>query len=511
MTTAMPAPGITACGAYIPRLRLQRSAIVRANAWANGALAALGKGERSMCNWDEDSVTMAVEAARDALAGSDRTRVRAVHLASTTLPFGDRQNAGICAEALNLGEDAATLDVTSSLRAGTTGLVNALNTVRGGGAEGGTVLFLASEHRRSRTGTPQELLYGDGAAALVLGRGEEAENGGADGNGGGNGAGSGRVVARLVGHYSASVDFVDHYRGQHDEFDYDWEERWVRDEGYLKIVPPAIARALERCGLEPAAIDRFLLPCSLRRVPEMVAQRAGIREEAVGDGLQAACGDAGAAHAILMLCRALEEAGPGERILVVGFGQGCDVLVFETTDAIRSLPRSPRRGVAGALARRAPEENYDRYLTFNGLVAKDFGKRAEGDRQTPLSTLYRNRRMLTGFVGGKCGRCGTVQFPKSHYCVNPNCGALDSQEDHPMADTPGTVKTWTADSLTFSIDPPAYFGMVQFEGGGRLMVDFTDVDRETFDIGAPVRMQFRLREVDPKRGFRKYFWKAVQS
>ena len=483
----MSSPGITAFGAYIPRLRLQRSAILRANAWANGALAAHGRGERSMCNWDEDSVTMAVEAARDALTGADRSAVSAVHLASTTLPFTDRQNSGICAEALNLGNDIATLDVTSSLRAGTTGLANAFGAVRAGAP--GEVLFLASEHRRSRTGTPQELLYGDAAAALRLGR---------EG-----------VIARLVAHHTVSVDFVDHYRGQFSEFDYDWEERWVRDEGYLKIVPPAVAEALRGAGLEPGAIDRFLLPCSLRRVPAMVATRAGIRPEAVADVMQQDCGDTGAAHAMLMLCRALEESSPGERILVAGFGQGCDVLVFEVTEAIRSLP--PRRGVSGALARRAPEENYDRFLTFNGLVDKDFGKRAELDRQTPLSTLYRNRRMLTGFVGGRCERCGTVQFPRAHYCVNPNCGALDSQVDHEMADTPGTVKTWTADSLTFSIDPPAYFGMVQFEGGGRLMVDFTDVDRETFDIGTRVGMQFRLREVDEERGFRKYFWKAVQS
>ena len=483
----MPSPGITAFGAYIPRLRLQRSAIVKANAWANRALAAHGRGERSMCNWDEDSVTMAVEAARDALSGADRSQVSAVHLASTTLPFTDRQNAGICAEALNLGSDLATLDVTSSLRAGTTGLVNALAGVRAGAP--GRILFIASEHRRSRTGAPQELLYGDAAAAVTLGREE--------------------VVARLVGHHSKSVDFVDHYRGQHSEFDYDWEERWVRDEGYLKIVPPTVAAALASCGIEPGAIDRFVLPCSLRRVPEMVARQAGIRPEAVADGMQQTCGDTGAAHALLMLCRALEEAQPGERILVAGFGQGCDALIFEVTDAIRGL--APRRGVAGALARRAPEENYDRFLTFNGLVDKDFGKRAELDRQTPLSTLFRNRGMLTGFVGGKCAKCGTVQFPKSHYCVNPNCGALGSQEDHPMADTPGTVKTWTADSLTFSIDPPAYFGMVQFEGGGRLMVDFTDVDRDTFDIGARVGMQFRIREVDAERGFRKYFWKAIQS
>jgi uncharacterized OB-fold protein len=212
---------------------------------------------------------------------------------------------------------------------------------------------------------------------------------------------------------------------------------------------------------------------------------------------------------VLLLVKALEEAGPGERILVIGFGQGCDAILLETTDAIAGA--RPGRGVNGCLDAGAAEDNYNRFLSFNNIVEKDFGKRAEVDRQTALTALYRNRKMLTGFIGGKCERCGTVQFPKERYCVNPNCGALDSQADHPMADTPGKVNTYTADSLTFSPDPPTYFGMVQFDGGGRLMVDFTDVDRDSFDIGAPVRMQFRIREFDEERGFRKYFWKAVQT
>ncbi|MEM7250707.1 MAG: 3-oxoacyl-[acyl-carrier-protein] synthase III C-terminal domain-containing protein [Pseudomonadota bacterium] len=479
--------GISAFGAYIPRLRLQRSAIIDANAWANSALAAHGKGERSMCNWDEDSVTMAVEAARDALGQIDRTSVDAVHLASTTLPFADRQNAGIVAEALNLREDLATLDVTSSLRAGTTGLLNALNTVAAGVS--GSVLYMASEHRRSQTGTPQELLYGDGSAALVLGR----EN----------------VVAKFVAGHTRSVDFVDHYRGQTAEYDYDWEERWIRDEGYLKIVPAAINAALEKADLSGSDIHYFALPCVLRRVPQMIAKATGISDDAITDTLQAVCGDTGAAHSLILLVNILEQAKPGEKVLVAGFGQGCDVAIFEVTEAIASLTK--RRGVSGSLARRAAETNYDRFLTFNNLVNKGFGKRAEADKQTALSTLYRNRKMLTGFVGGRCEECGTVQFPKSHYCVNPNCGAAATQEDYAMADVPGTVVTWTADSLTFAIDPPAYFGMVQFETGGRLMVDFTDVDKETFDIGGRVTMNFRVREIDEERGFRKYFWKVVQA
>ncbi len=63
--------GLTGFGGYIPRLRLQRKAVVQANAWVAPNFAGRGKGERSMANWDEDSVTMAVEAARDASGAPD--------------------------------------------------------------------------------------------------------------------------------------------------------------------------------------------------------------------------------------------------------------------------------------------------------------------------------------------------------------------------------------------------------------------------------------------------------
>src|SRR5665811_2459664 len=88
--------GIVAFGAYVPQLRLARQAIVQANAWFNDAAQSLAKGERSMCNWDEDAITMAVEAARDCLTGFARDEIRTVQLASTSFPFEDRLNSGIC-------------------------------------------------------------------------------------------------------------------------------------------------------------------------------------------------------------------------------------------------------------------------------------------------------------------------------------------------------------------------------------------------------------------------------
>jgi uncharacterized OB-fold protein len=225
------------------------------------------------------------------------------------------------------------------------------------------------------------------------------------------------------------------------------------------------------------------------------------------DNLHAVCGETGAAHPLVMLVDALEKAKPGDKILVVGFGQGCDALLFEATDELPKL--APRLGVKGHLARRKEETNYAKFLAFNDLVAIERGMRADIDKQTPLSSLYRNRRMLTGFIGGQCRQCGTLQFPKLNVCVNPNCNAFHSQDDHPFADMAAKVQSYTADRLTYSPDPPHYYGMVVFDEGGRLMIDFTDCDAQSVDVAAPMRMMFRIKDYDPARGFTRYFWKAA--
>ena len=483
----MTQTGILAFGGYVPRLRLQRRAIALANAWLAPALVGLGKGERAIANWDEDALTMAVEAARDCLARRGREGISHLFLASTTFPFQDRQNAGIVAEALRLAGAAGTLDLAGSQRAGTSALITACEIARG---RGGPVLVASGEKRRTRAASPLELTSGDAAAALLVGEGEG--------------------VAKLLGHATYSTDFVDHYRGQDEPFDHVWEERWVRDEGFLKIVPEAVGRALAAARLDPGAIDHFCFPSPVRRAGAAVAARLGLAGRSVRDNLQGACGEAGAAHPLVMLVHALEAAAPGERILVTGFGQGCDALVFEATDALPGA--RPERGISGCLRRRRADADYHRYLGVNGLVALEHGPRAEVDRQTGLSTLYRNRGMVLGLVGGRCARCGTLQFPKSNVCVNPHCHAADAQEDHPFSEMPATMRSYTADRLTYSVAPPAYYGMVQFEEGGRAMIDFTDVDPDAgLEVGEPMRMVFRVKDHDTRRGFRRYFWKAAPA
>ena len=436
-----------------------------------------------MANWDEDSITMAVEAARDCLAGRERSALGQLMLASTTHPYDDRQNAGIVANALNLGSALAVLDVAGSQRAGTSALATALTS-----SAAKEILVAAAEHRRAKAASPQEMHYGDGAAAILVGKG--------------------RPIARLIAAHSETVDFVDHFRGSDAGHDYAWEERWIRDEGYLKIVPRALEAAFKSAGAKPESVTHFCMPCTLSRVAPAIAKRAGIAEGAVRDTLAAVCGDTGAAHPLVLLAHALEDAKPGDRILVAAFGQGCDAMLFEVTDAISQL--APRRGVKGSLARRKEESNYAKFLAFNDHITLERGMRAETDKSTPLTTLYRNRDMVTGLVGGRCRACGTPQFPSGRYCVNPKCNALDSQDSHPFADVAASVMSYTADSLTYTPNPPHYYGMVRFEGGGRMMADFTDVG-DKVEVGTPMRMMFRIKETDPARGFVRYFWKAAPA
>jgi 3-hydroxy-3-methylglutaryl CoA synthase len=476
----MSETGILAFGAYIPRRRLQRAAIHAANKWFAPGLGGLAKGERAIANWDEDAITMAVEAARDCLTGFDRALVQGVTLASTTLPFADRLNAGVVKEALNLADETAASDATGSLRAGTSALIQALDGSR-------TRIIAAADLRKTRAASEGELTYGDAAAAVLVGQGE--------------------LIARVLHVHSSTVDFIDHFRARDQPYDYGWEGRWIRDDGYTKLLGGAIAAALKGAGLSGDAIRHAAIPVTAKGVAEALAKKAGIAAEAVLDPLGATVGDSGAAHPLLLLCAALESAKPGDRILIAGFGQGADVLILEATDALTRL--APRKGVAGHLADRQEDANYMRFLFHRGVLDMERGMRAEMDQKQPGTTLYRNRKAVLGLVGGRDVKTGTVQFPKSEIGVNPNDRSTGRQEDYPLADKRARIVTYTADSLTYSPDPPTWYGTIDFEGGGRVVAEFAEVTPDDVEVGAEMGMVFRIKAEDETRHFTRYFWKAV--
>ncbi len=477
--------GITSYGGYLPRLRLDRMSIFQTMGWFAPAIVMVAQGERSFCNWDEDSLTMAVAASQDCLRGVNKNTVDALYLASTTLPFADRSNAGIVRGALNLKDDLQSQDFTSSLRSGTSALISALSAVQAGDRR--QVLVTASDKRETKSAYFYEMWFGDGAASLLVGDRD--------------------VIAEFKGSYSVSLDFIDHYRGTQNKFDYMWEERWVRDEGYSKIIPEAVTGLLKKLSISMADVDKLVFPCFFKAEHRNIAKKLGAPADKTQDNLHEVCGETGTAHPLVMMVSALEQAKPGDRILLAGFGQGCDALLFQVTENILKLPN--RNGIRGSLENKKTIDNYPKFLKFRDLIQTEMGIRAEAPTQTAMTVLWRKRKMLFGLVGGRCKACGTPQFPKMDICVNPACHQRYTQEDYEFADQPAHVKTFTGDLLTVSMDPPAVYGMIEFDNGGRFMADFTDCELPEVYVGQPIRLSFRKRYTDRDRGFTGYFWKAI--
>jgi 3-hydroxy-3-methylglutaryl CoA synthase len=473
--------GITGYGGYIPRLRIPRAAIAAAHQWMAPQLRSLGKGQRAFCSWDEDSVTMAVEAARDALDLRARTDLTALYLASTTLPFADLQHSSLVAAALDLAPGIRTLDIGHSQRAGVSALLGALR------GDNKPALLVASDQPRGKPASVQEINYGAGAAAFTLG--------------------SEGVIAELLGSASHSTLFVDHFRSADQAYDYVWEERWIRDEGYLKLVTPTVQQALTDAGVNAAEVKHFILASPLKGVAAAVAKTLGMAADSVVDGLEAEVGYSGVAQPLLMMAHTLERAAPGDILVLVGFGQGSDVLVLRATGALAHF--KPRRGVSGCLADALPQDAYLRFLSFGNGIDLEWGMRAEKNTKTALTEQYRSINSLAAFKAGRSPD-GTVQFPQLPYSVNPGNPVPRSEfEQVPLYDEPAQVLTHTADWLTYHPAPPLYVGFVQFDNGARVLMETVDVGPAGLDVGTPLRMVFRIKDLDKTRGYARYFWKAT--
>ena len=475
--------GIVSYGAYVPLLRIDRKTISAAIGWLGTAPRL--PGEKAVANYDEDSLTLAVAAAADCLKGIDRDSVDGLNLATTTSPYRERLGAGMAATALDLRSDIGTADFTNSIRSGTTALLAAFDTVKAGSAK--NVLACASDCRQGKAGGAQEQSSGDGAAAILVGDGD--------------------AIATLEGFHSISYDFVDHWRADTDTYDRVWEDRWIRDVGYTKFIPEAIAGLLKKYDLTIKDFARVAYPAIYPREHGAIAKKLGAEPEQVQEQLFTTVGDTGAAYSLMALVAALETAKPGDRILVVSYGNGCDALFFQVTENIDKV--RDRRGISKHVESKKELDSYEKYAAFRDVLVVDTGRRSEDMGPTQMSTLWRERRTVLGLCGSKCRRCGAPQFPRQVVCANPECGAVGEMDTYRFSDRTGHLFTYTGDNLAPSLSPPAIYGVVVFEGGGRHTFDLTDSDLDSLEVGMPVEMTFRRKYRDALRGVHGYFWKAT--
>ena len=462
--------GIAQISGYLPLLRLDRKAVARDLAWSG--LAMPRSGHRALAGWDEDPLTMAVEAARGLCDGTAPTALR---FASTSAYFTDRAQSAIALDALALPRSVRTADSANARRAGVSALYDALTAGR-------DEIVMAAEKRQTQPGSAAQLAFGDGAAAVRTGSG---------------------APARLVGQTSLSHDFIDRYASVEHPCSYAYEERFVRDVAVAEFYVPAVRAACESAGITPAQLAHVAcaepapatwraaakaLQCSAPNHCEVLTERAG---------------DLGVAHPLFGLGLAFAAARPGDYVLVAGFGSGIDTLVFKV---LAPVPGSA--AMVTALAEGEVLSNTARFLSLNGSLALDWGMRAEFEQKAQATVLERVGRDMIGFIGGR-DSLGNVQFPKSTMPVNPLLDQPEVPEDVRLADIEATVVSVTADRLNFTPDPPFDFGLVQFDNGARVLMEMVDRPGAGFAEGDRVRMRLRIKSRNARLGFRTYFWKAA--
>jgi hydroxymethylglutaryl-CoA synthase len=457
--------GLLTWGAYIPYARLDRKAIGAALG------AAAGSGTRAVASYDEDTTSLGVEAARAALRGVSVTP-EAVYFATTDPSYLDKTNATAIHAALDLPATAAAYDMLGSVR-------SAAGAVRAALDARGPALAVLSDVRTGLAGGADEREGGDAAAALLFG--------------------DGPVVAELLGHASQTAEFLDRWRVPGEPTSRQWEERFG-EHAYVPLGEAALREALKQAGVTASAVDLLIVAGPHARSNKRVAASAGVKKEALADDLGASVGNAGAAHAGLMLAGALDAARPDQIIAAVSLADGADVSVWRTTNAITA--RRPSATVAtqvaggGAIA-------YATFLTWRGFLRREPPRRP--DPQPPEApAAARAEAWKYAFTGSRCQACGARHVPPQRVCVK--CHAVDRMRAERLSDVPATIATFTVDRLAYSMSPPVVVAVIDFEGGGRFQCEMTDVDPKAVKIGDRVELTFR--RLYTANGIHNYFWKA---
>jgi 3-hydroxy-3-methylglutaryl CoA synthase len=434
--------GILGWGVHLPHRRLDRSQI------APVAGGGGGKGTRTVASYDEDTTTMAVQAARNALRGSGAAP-SALWFATASPAYLDKTNATAIHAALRLDREAVAYDAIGSTR-------SVLGALRAALDARTTSLVVGSDLRIGLPGGPEEATGGDAAAALLVGEDDDAP-----------------VLAEVIGRAAVTEEFLDRWRVPGDPASRTWEERFGETK-YVPLAQEALKAALGAAGLGLDAVDVLAIAGLHERACAAVAKKSGVAAERLLDRMTTVVGNPGVAQPLLLLAAALERAGAGQVIVLLTLADGAEALVLRATDAIDT--HRAAQPVATKLAAGSPVA-YGRYLAWRGLLPVEPPRRPEPARPSASAA----------------GRSTDWKFG-----LSTAAGVLAEQR--------GTVTTFTVDKLAYSPSPPVVFAVVDFDDGERLPVELTDVDADEVEIGMRVEMTFRrLFTAD---GIVNYFWKA---
>lgn len=454
--------GILAYAAYLPGHRLPHAEL--------GAQLGIGgppappavPGSRIIASYDEDSTTMGVEAARRVV--DENVRPWAIYFATTTPPYLDKTNAAAIHAALDLGHEGFAVDMAGSARSGFGALT--------AGTHGGGLAVLSDV----RTGLPtssEERSGADGAAAFLFGPTDQA-------------------AVEIVAAAATTSEFLDRWRLPHEPASHQWEERFGV-EVYMPLIREAVEHVRNQAGNQEP--DYVVVSSPHARTAATAAKEFG-----QGNAAALPLGYAGAADVGLRLAAVLDQAEPGQTILLVSAVDGCDAVMLHVREPIGRA----RRGVPVAQQLEGGREiSYTQYLMWRGLLEREPPRRPEPERPA-APPAARAEAWKFAFVGNACQQCGHVHVPPRRVCVS--CGAVDQMERRPLANQEGTIATYTVDRLAFSPSPPMIDAVVDFDGGGRYTLEVADASPEEVEIGT--RLALTFRKLYTTGGVHNYFWKV---
>jgi hydroxymethylglutaryl-CoA synthase len=460
--------GITSCGYHVPFCRIEREKI--GQAWARRA----GKGERAAIYFDEDALTLGLEAAQRCLEEKGKAGLDALYFASTSAPFWQRSSASFMVAACDLPAECETMDFAGSIRSATSALRASVDALNSGRLS--RVLIAAGDVRDGQPEEGEEEWFGDAGSAVILGH---------EG-----------VIAEIVGMASRSDDFLDEWRRDTDGFIQTQSSRFTTERGY-QVSLVAVGKALlQKQGVQPQDCAKIILPSPDGRAHVNAAKKLGFQDAQIQNPLFQEVGACGSAAPFLLLAAALETAKPGDRLLLLAYGEGADGFLLQVTAEMSK--RSLSRSLSDHLGEKRLYSSYQIYKKMREYYAAN-----EDGADLSNVFLAKEEKQNVRLYGTHCLRCDTRQYPLARVCIA--CQNHDSLQEVPLEHS-GQVFTFTRDHLYVAPDSPTIMSVVDLKQGGRLYIQMTDVDPEDVRIGDEVVLTLRRRKEAPT--MHHYYWKC---
>lgn len=311
--------GIVGYGAYVPRYRLPATEISKL--WRGGQdSGALPVKEKSLPGPDEDTITMSIEAAQNALlrAGIDPAQIRSVWAGSESHPYAVKPSSTIVAQALGIAPYTTAADFEFACKAGTEAMQAALGFAASGMAS--YALAIAMDTAQGRPGDALEYTAAAGGAAFVVGPAENA-------------------VAVLEGSCSYSTDTPDFFRRSYQKYP-EHGNRFTGEPAYFHHISSSVNTLLSDLDLKPEDFAAAVFHQPNTKFPQKIAKMLGFTPAQIKTGLLSPrIGNTYAGASPLGFTAVLDEAQPGDRLLLASFGSGAgsDAFSFVVTDRIEAV------------------------------------------------------------------------------------------------------------------------------------------------------------------------------